>query len=180
MSAPEPAAALPTVVFLGDSTLDNIVWVSHVPDAKDVKGHLEDALAGSGGGRVVNLAADGFTTADVLNGGRATISAAARAAAGDPFPHPRGTLFAPVTHLESVAKDAPGDVFTVLSVGGNDIRCAVCPRCPLVCVCTCAFTWRDARPDSALWAFRPCAPVLHTLCCSSSQGGCASAQRDPG
>ena len=102
-------------MFLGDSTLDNVVWVAG--RGRPVRDHLIE-LSGPGM-TVVNLAADGFTTGHVLHGGPATISAAARSEAGDPVP---GDVmkFTPLTHLAAL----PGarDATVVLSVGGNDVR----------------------------------------------------------
>jgi hypothetical protein len=53
----------PTLVLLGDSTLDNILWV---PTPSSCIAFQLRAM----GFNVVNYAADGFTTSDVLNGGK--------------------------------------------------------------------------------------------------------------
>jgi hypothetical protein len=97
------------VVLLGDSTLDNVVWVYGKSSVAD---HLRVLCS-----PVINLAADGFTTTDVLHGGRTVISAAARAQSGDPFPELTGGIFKPLEHLRGISPHA-----VVLSVGGNDVR----------------------------------------------------------
>lgn len=104
------------IVFIGDSTLDNLVWVNG--QHQTVKHHLETMMPSA---TVVNYAADGYRTIHVLNGGTPSISGSARQKAGDPFPAGwnRGTIgFNPLEHLRKL------DVVThiVLSVGGNDIR----------------------------------------------------------
>lgn len=76
------------VVLVGDSTLDNVVWVHH-DGGLSVTDHLK-----SRGFTVVNFAADGFTSGQVLEGGAATISKKARAEVGDPFPP--GPVFQPL------------------------------------------------------------------------------------
>lgn len=109
------------VALLGDSTLDNVVWVDAPEQA--VAPTLQRRLeARSAGASVINLAADGFTSADTLNGGPALISFTARRDAGDPLPGYDGQLdapFAPLTHLEALS---PPPTHVVLSVGGNDVR----------------------------------------------------------
>lgn len=112
----KPAVSSP-IVLLGDSTLDNVVWVEHA--GAPVKTHLE-RLTGS---TVLNYAADGFTSEDVLLGAPPRISAATRARNGDPFPGGIGAshVFKPLDALEAVPgiHDAGA---AVLSVGGNDVR----------------------------------------------------------
>ena len=109
------------VALLGDSTLDNVVWVDTPEQA--VAPTLQRRLeARSAGAAVINLAADGFTSADTLNGGPALISFTARRDAGDPLPGYDGQLdapFAPLSHLEALS---PPPTHVVLSVGGNDVR----------------------------------------------------------
>ncbi len=72
--------------------------------------------------RVVNLAADGFTSENVLRGAQPVLSRAAWAAHGEAFPvHPRSHVLAPLDVLEELhARDPVSHV--VLSVGGNDVR----------------------------------------------------------
>lgn len=104
-------------MLLGDSTLDNVVWVEHKGAA--VKTHLERLT----GCAVLNYAADGFTSEDVLDGAPPRISAATRARNGDPFPDgiSASTVFKPLDALDAVpAIGAAGAA--VLSVGGNDVR----------------------------------------------------------
>jgi lysophospholipase L1-like esterase len=75
---------------------------------------------------VSNLAADGFTTTDVLLGGEAKISYRARINAGDPFPissSSSGYNFLPLSALSNLSCQSslkPSHI--VLSIGGNDIR----------------------------------------------------------
>eukprot|EP00762_Andalucia_godoyi_P003274 ANDGO_06598.mRNA.1 hypothetical protein len=112
------------IALLGDSTLDNVVWV---------QGRYEDSVPSlllrrlrtthphilQSNIKVTNYAADGFTTSDVLHGAVPFISGSARLAAGDPFPESADGkgVFAPMDHLQSLS---PSHV--VLSVGGNDVR----------------------------------------------------------
>lgn len=114
------------IVLLGDSTLDNVVWVAHEEDSMCLSSHLQLLLTSS---EIVNWAADGFTSDDVLNGGSADISRSAREAYGDPFP--TANPFSPLQlleHDEGKGEGGEGAVAatatqtTVLSVGGNDIR----------------------------------------------------------
>lgn len=119
-SSASPSLALPSpIVLLGDSTLDNIVWVEHTPGAAPVKTHLE-RLTGSA---VLNYAADGFTSEDVLIGAPPRISSATRARTGDPFPDGIGAsrVFKPLDALDAVPGIGAGGA-AVLSVGGNDVR----------------------------------------------------------
>lgn len=101
------------VVLIGDSTLDNIVWVSK-PE-QSMPSQLRAALNGV---KVTNFAADGFNSEDVRNGAAPSISRSARARAGDPFPAGSEAHFEPLKHIKSV-----GDVsHVVVSFGGNDVR----------------------------------------------------------
>lgn len=104
------------LVLIGDSTIDNVVWVDH-PD-QCITSHVARTLGPAFA--VVNFAADGYTTGDVLHGGVALISRSARTRAGDPLPDDGASAFAPLVHLTRVPNAASGIV--VLSVGGNDIR----------------------------------------------------------
>lgn len=108
------------ICLVGDSTLDNLIWVDG--QKSTVKGKLTEMLAKSGG-RVTNLAADGFTSTDVLVGSVPSISGAAREKAGDPFPMDggtwRGSVLAPLKEIVKL-KNRPTHI--VLSIGGNDVR----------------------------------------------------------
>jgi len=114
------------VILLGDSTLDNVVWVQHEEGSLCVADHLKEALqqhTSTSRYEIVNWAADGFTSEEVLRGGDANISRAARESFGDPFPTPNP--FAPLALLEGGrggGGDAAAAATSVLSVGGNDIR----------------------------------------------------------
>lgn len=80
------------------------------------------------GFNVINCAADGFTTDDVLNGGKAILSCAARARAGDALPGQDAVKgeFEPLKYIEDLARKSGESgsmgMTVVLSVGGNDIR----------------------------------------------------------
>jgi hypothetical protein len=121
MTAPPPPT--PTLVLLGDSTLDNILWVPSPSSC------LASQLRAAGFS-VFNYAADGFTTDDVLNGGKPLLSRAARERAGDALPGwgaerdaAAEGVFEPLKHVEELAgKAGTMGVTAVLSVGGNDIR----------------------------------------------------------
>jgi len=67
----------------------------------------------------VNLAADGYTSADTLNGSKRVISIRARERFGDPVPFDEDGFFRP---LSCAAKLDPPPTHIVLSVGGNDVR----------------------------------------------------------
>lgn len=121
--APKRPLCDSSIVLLGDSTLDNVVWIAHEAGALSVPEHLR-ALTSA---RIHNFAADGFTSADVLNGANAVISRSARAAVGDPFPTLRGgppaPFFAPLDALDALNSSAgERKPYGVLSVGGNDVR----------------------------------------------------------
>ena len=112
-------AAPPRVVLLGDSTLDNVVWVDRPADAvpPTLRRLLDQHVPGA---TVTNLAADGFTSTDVLRGAPAAISHRAREVAGDPFSTASPTeTFYPLTELKAMALKP---THIVLSVGGNDVR----------------------------------------------------------
>ena len=120
------------VVLLGDSTLDNLIWVGdRVQEC--VVGELRARLAArtpqqqhgaAAGSRVTSFAADGFTTADVLHGAEPVLSRAAWARVGEPFPLSApdgGAALRPLACLAELhGRQAVSHV--VLSVGGNDIR----------------------------------------------------------
>jgi lysophospholipase L1-like esterase len=129
VAAAAAAAAAPSsihVALIGDSTIDNVVWVEAASESVTEMLKRELLAVGHGGddaaatATVTNLAADGFTSADCLHGAPAFISASRRAEAGDPFPVARiDESFAPLRHLASLS---PPPTHVVLSVGGNDIR----------------------------------------------------------
>lgn len=103
--------------LVGDSTLDNIVWV---PEPGDCTTFILRSILGSERSVVHNFAADGFRSDEVLFGGNAVLSRAARRAAGDPFPeHTAAPLFRPLGAADAID---PPLTHVVLSVGGNDIR----------------------------------------------------------
>lgn len=101
------------IVLIGDSTLDNVVWV------EGQQATVTHQIATLLKCKVTNYAADGFTSHDVLFGSVPNISHTARRNAGDPFP-PLGTdkIFKPLEHLEKLENVS----HIVLSVGGNDVR----------------------------------------------------------
>ena len=120
------APVQPTLVLLGDSTLDNVLWV---PSPSSCIAFQLRAM----GFNVVNYAADGFTTTDVLHGGNPLLSRSVRERVGDALPGWSADgndcsreLFEPLKHVEVlVRKSAESDsmgITAVLSVGGNDIR----------------------------------------------------------
>jgi len=105
------------LVLLGDSTLDNVVWVKQTSHAIPSKLRL---LLGDKF-NVYNLAADGFRSDQVLNGGYPFISYNARERCNDPFPGIKGIdeVFKP---LDELKKLKPSKTVVILSVGGNDVR----------------------------------------------------------
>eukprot|EP00746_Dinoflagellata_sp_MGD_P009694 gnl/MRDRNA2_/MRDRNA2_119777_c0_seq1.p1 gnl/MRDRNA2_/MRDRNA2_119777_c0~~gnl/MRDRNA2_/MRDRNA2_119777_c0_seq1.p1 ORF type:complete len:284 (-),score=53.62 gnl/MRDRNA2_/MRDRNA2_119777_c0_seq1:37-888(-) len=104
------------VALLGDSTIDNVCWTGH---PQEVPAQLRLMLQ-SVDARVTNLAADGFTSADLLHGAVPAISWGKRRDVGDPFPQTgEDRSFRPLDALESL--DPPA-THVVLSIGGNDVR----------------------------------------------------------
>lgn len=101
------------VLLLGDSTIDNDVWVR---EGKSVGTLLRERLGSDV--KITNYAADGYTSADVLEGRVPSISYAARKKKGDPFPVKNREVFQPFEH----AAKLKGVTHVVLSVGGNDVR----------------------------------------------------------
>jgi hypothetical protein len=108
-------ASPPRVALVGDSTIDNVIWVA---EGCDIPTLLRRETRGAF--QIDNLAADGFTTAAVLRGGQTALSFAARQRCGDPFPGGSAARkrFAPLEVLRSQG----GCRHCLLSVGGNDIR----------------------------------------------------------
>jgi lysophospholipase L1-like esterase len=104
------------IALLGDSTIDNVCWTGH---PKEVPAQLRDLLQSSDV-RVSNLAADGFTSSDLLHGAVPHISWAKRQEVGDAFPETGDDrVFWPLHALESL--DPPA-TYAVISIGGNDVR----------------------------------------------------------
>lgn len=94
------------IVLLGDSTLDNFVWVDHEKDT--VRGKLKQKC--SDNAEVIDLSCDGFTTSDVLKGAKRNKAVSSR--------YHQNELYQPLVALKAL--DNPSHL--VLSVGGNDLR----------------------------------------------------------
>jgi hypothetical protein len=109
------------IVFIGDSTLDNVYWMTD-DDCYGREKCIKEQLVELTGGKVTNYAADGFTSKNVLNGLYPHISYEIRQQVGDPYPEFQNAehnfKFSPLVHL----KKLEGITHAVLSVGGNDIR----------------------------------------------------------
>ena len=111
---------MPTIHLLGDSTLDNRIWVSSAKEA------IEGQLKSTSKAKIVNHAYDGFTTEDVLNGG--DIGGVLQAINGfSTYMSEKGASLGdkayPLQSLENEIKASPEDIhYVVLSVGGNDFR----------------------------------------------------------
>jgi hypothetical protein len=120
----------PTIACIGDSTIDNIVWTRAKEASVCFQLEHQLHLTSSERHRVINLAADGFTSSDVLHGAAPLISFRYRAAAHDPFPVAEtfesaasGTNGIPVFKpLDALRTLNPAPSCCVLSVGGNDVR----------------------------------------------------------
>jgi len=107
------------VVLIGDSTLDNLIWVKN-----QVKDSVIGALRrGAPTVKVTNFACDGFTSSDILTGNRPMLSASQWRNVGEPFPgcEKRTVRFRPLDALRDLQARQPIS-HVVLSVGGNDIR----------------------------------------------------------
>ena len=102
------------VALVGDSTIDNILWVKKVE--RSVPGVLTEELPNW---KITNYAADGYTTTNVLQGATPFISSHIRKQINDPFPNEN--FFAPLEELEILHQSNPIS-HLVLSVGGNDVR----------------------------------------------------------
>jgi hypothetical protein len=100
------------LVLLGDSTLDNLVWVSSYDQCIA-------SLLRAKKYKVINYSADGFTTSDMLKGCKPNISMARRHKDGDSFPSGSAN-FKPLDHTDAL-ENSEHSIF-VVSVGGNDIR----------------------------------------------------------
>ena len=103
------------LVLLGDSTLDNIIWLKSYKEC--IKYKLSEGVGVDV--EITNYAADGFTTTNMLEGGVPALSYYKRL---EVDPYPCGlTNFKPLEHLKELhARHPVTDI--VLSVGGNDIR----------------------------------------------------------
>lgn len=122
------------VVLLGDSTLDNLVWVNRSV-ADSVVGRLRAGLRKHFAPvvpQVTNCAADGFTSGDVLHGAVPAVSGEAWAAAGEMFPGWEAhEIFRPLDALDKMQKKSAPCSHAVVSVGGNDFLEALSGQCPL-------------------------------------------------
>ena len=98
--------------MLGDSTLDNIVWVKTYDNC--IKYQLEQAMPDI---KIINYSADGFTSQDMLSGRCPVISWSERSKC-DLYPSPSSSKFKPLNYLEQLENPT----YALLSVGGNDIR----------------------------------------------------------
>lgn len=94
------------IALIGDSTLDNIFWTRDEPDC--VERRLQSMMVE--GDVVLNLAVDGFTTTDVLNGAFRD-----KAVKSKHHPHKR-------TKPLEVLQQTSHVTDVVLSVGGNNVR----------------------------------------------------------
>lgn len=103
------------VVLMGDSTLDNVIWLDSYEEC--VKAKLQESLGEDV--FISNYAADGFTTTNMIEGAVPALSHSAREET-DPFPCPL-QVFNPLEHLAELHKKKPV-THVVLSIGGNDIR----------------------------------------------------------
>ena len=74
---------------------------------------------------IQNLAVDGFTSNNMINGGSTGISSKSRKKANDPIPNDTGS-FNPLTYLENNLFDTKiiteNNSYAIISIGGNDIR----------------------------------------------------------
>eukprot|EP00239_Pterosperma_sp_CCMP1384_P008306 CAMPEP_0197848014 /NCGR_PEP_ID=MMETSP1438-20131217/7779_1 /TAXON_ID=1461541 /ORGANISM="Pterosperma sp., Strain CCMP1384" /LENGTH=299 /DNA_ID=CAMNT_0043460129 /DNA_START=171 /DNA_END=1070 /DNA_ORIENTATION=+ len=119
-----------SIALIGDSTIDNVVWTRSLDGcvAHQLKAQLDAKrnIPSSPSVLIHNLAADGFTSDDVLKGKRPAISFNTRENLGDPFPfttisegHKGVPIFKPLACLKRL--DPKPDV-CVVSIGGNDVR----------------------------------------------------------
>ena len=100
------------LVFLGDSTLDNLIWV--IGKNACIASQLRQRSY-----NVVNYAADGFTTSDLLYGNVPSIDYQQRYQAGDPYPS-GSDKFKPLDWVEKF--ENPSNSIFISSCGGNNIR----------------------------------------------------------
>ena len=109
------------IALVGDSTLDNVIWMDNKDGQKQLS--VSQHLASSVGHdtstvAVANLAADGFTSSDTLHGSERVISVGLRRTV-DPVPFDEDGVFRPLAQLKELE---PAPTHIVLSVGGNDVR----------------------------------------------------------
>jgi hypothetical protein len=127
---PLPDAGPLHLVTMGDSTIDNLIWQDKEGGlfkvADSVVGQLRSSLAASArfsGSIVTNLAADGFTSGNVLNGAPPMLSCAAWQGVGEAFPVEADSgVLKPLDQLDAALQGSPAPGVVLLSVGGNDIR----------------------------------------------------------
>ena len=93
--------------------MDNLLWND---ENLGISEQLARTIPGSA---VANLAADGFTSKDVLHGSQCVVSMGLRQAVGDRVPFDDDRVFRP---LDALARLSPPPTDIVLSVGGNDVR----------------------------------------------------------
>jgi lysophospholipase L1-like esterase len=116
------------IVTIGDSTIDNLIWMdknqltNQFPIEDCVIGQLRKQLSKTNSS-VSNLAADGFTSSNVLHGAMPMLSREAWFRAGQPFPSDKRSdgVLSPLDELERLHETKPV-THVVLSVGGNDVR----------------------------------------------------------
>jgi hypothetical protein len=99
--------------LIGDSTLDNIVWVDKYENCTKAKVQAQRPDI-----KVYNFAVDGFRSSDVLAGGTPLISYAKRKQF-DPFPTEPSCKLYPLEELKKIPEPTK---YVVLSIGGNDLR----------------------------------------------------------
>lgn len=109
-------ASTTRIALVGDSTLDNVLWVSGA-GSQSISQQVTTAVGD--GGAVMNLAADGYTSGDTLHGNQRVISVGMRARLGDPIRFDEDGIFRP---LNQIKKLDPPPTHIVVSVGGNDVR----------------------------------------------------------
>jgi len=115
------------LVLLGDSTLDNVVWVDGQEECIAYKLRQRNR-----GKKVYNLAADGFNSRNMLTGASPAISWDARRKGNDPFlvqdylsnpmtwTDPKS--FKPLEQISQIPKTELENAICICSFGGNDIR----------------------------------------------------------
>lgn len=116
------------VHLLGDSTLDNLIWLMRAkhgdPQSACVEGKLKTELGSEY--TVVNHAWDGFTTGDVLSGGNiGAVLQGFRDLNAYLQAREKGNLegvFPLSTLRAQIDKDQNAKHYVVISVGGNDFR----------------------------------------------------------
>merc|ERR1712000_542132 len=107
------AEASTRIALIGDSTLDNVLWVENDASISEQLAYTIPECA------VANLAADGYTSGDTLHGSERVISVGMRRRLGDPVPFDEDGVFRPLARLATLD---PPPTHVVLSCGGNDVR----------------------------------------------------------